>query len=254
MNWVLISVIVIIVGNIIAGHHRGFLRMVYSLVSWIIVMAFVLYATPYINTYLVEHTHIYERIQEHCAEQVRSSAQKKADQKAAEISDTDSEDAGETLENTDSTANDMEKTLAELGVNLPGSVLDRITEKTGDAANEFLETSGIYDEIAKEITNFVVKGIAVILAIIAAQIVVQIISQLLGIISHIPVLSGVNRTLGIFAGGIYGLMIVWIAFYIIALCSTSEIGGMLVSYIYESRLLTYLYENNLVLTLIMSFL
>lgn len=48
-------------------------------------------------------------------------------------------------------------------------------------------------------------------------------------------------------------MVVWIAFYVIALCSTSEVGGALISYIYESPFLTYIYENNLIVALIMMF-
>lgn len=239
MNWVLILVLLIIAINIISGYHRGFLRIVYSLVSWIIVMAFVLWATPFINTYLMEKTPVYGQIQQHCAEKVRESAQKTP----GEGTDTPADGSEE-----------AQKTIAQLGIQLPDTVLKHMTSKTGDVASEFLEASGVYDEIANEIAEFVVEGIAVILAIIAAQLLVHALSQLLGIVSHIPVLSGINRTLGIFAGGLYGLIIVWIAFYIIALCSTSELGAAVVSYIYESRLLTYLYENNLILTLIVQFI
>ena len=63
-----------------------------------------------------------------------------------------------------------------------------------------------------------------------------------------------NFTMHIPKGAIYGFVVVWIAFYVIALCSTSEVGGALISYIYESPFLTYIYENNLIVTLIMMFL
>ena len=110
------------------------------------------------------------------------------------------------------------------------------------------------DEIAKQIAEFVVEGIAFLIALVAAWTIVHIIARMLRIVSRIPVLSGVNRTLGVFAGGIYGVILVWIGFYIVAVTSTSELGGMLVTYIYQSNLLKYLYENNAILTIVMNFL
>ena len=53
MNWVLLLVLLILGYNIIRGYRKGFLRIVYSLVSWVIVLTFVTVATPYINTYLM---------------------------------------------------------------------------------------------------------------------------------------------------------------------------------------------------------
>ena len=195
MNWVLLLVLLILGYNIIRGYRKGFLRIVYSLVSWVIVLTFVTVATPYINTYLMEHPPLYEKIVE----------------------------------------ND-------------------IFEKTGNMAGEIIEQSGLYDEIAKQIAEFVVEGIAFLIALVAAWTIVHVIARALRIVSRIPVLSGVNRTLGVFAGGIYGLILVWIGFYMIAVTSTSEMGSALVACIYQSRLLKYLYENNVILTLIMNFL
>ena len=54
MNWVLLLVLLILGYNIIRGYRKGFLRIVYSLVSWVIVLTFVNVATAYINTYLME--------------------------------------------------------------------------------------------------------------------------------------------------------------------------------------------------------
>ena len=53
MNWVLLLVLLILGYNIIRGYRKGFLRIVYSLVSWVIVLTFVTVATPYINTCLL---------------------------------------------------------------------------------------------------------------------------------------------------------------------------------------------------------
>ena len=224
MNWVLLLVLLILGYNIIRGYRKGFLRIVYSLVSWVIVLTFVTVATPYINTYLMEHTTLYEKIEQQCSEQIKRSVEEKQ----------------RSIQNESSPDNQK---LSQFGIMLPDSVVNDIFEKTGNMAGEIIEQSGLYDE-----------GIAFLIALVAAWTIVHVIARALRIVSRIPVLSGVNRTLGVFAGGIYGLILVWIGFYMIAVTSTSEMGSALVACIYQSRLLKYLYENNVILTLIMNFL
>lgn len=231
MNWVLIIVMLTLIFSVIEGYRKGLLRIVYSLVSWIIVLVFVSWATPHINQYLLENTSIYEQVAAHCEESVRQTAKMQ----------------------TDAGMDEKKSELMDLGVNVPSSVIEGILENTSGVADEFLEESGIYDQIAAGLANFVVEGIAFVIALVLAWIFVHVISQILGIVSHIPVLKGINRFLGLFAGGIQGLLTVWVAFYIIALCSTGEVGKALISYIHENQFLTFLYENNLVLTMILKF-
>ncbi len=231
MNWLLVVVLAVLALCIMNGYHRGFLRMVYSLVSWIIVLAFVTWATPYINSYIRENTGIYQEIESRCEERIRESAKGKTEEQIQENA-----------------------SLADLGFSLPDSVTEKILSGTTQAAGELIENSGIYEAVAGGVADFIVEGISFFVAMVAASLLVHIISQLLGTVSRIPILRGANRTLGLFAGALYGLVLVWIAFYIVALCATSEAGKDMIALIYQSRLLTYLYENNAVLTLIMYFL
>jgi len=231
MNWVLIIVLLLLIWEMMRGYQRGFLRTIYSLVSWLIVLVFVMWATPYIDTYLLEHTSLYETIETHCADEVRRTAENNTEQAVGQNAGNES--------------------LAELGINLPEGVLNDILETTGAAADEFLESSGVYEQVAKGMAGFIVEGISFFIALIAAWILVHFISRFLGIVSKIPIIHGINKILGIFAGGIYGFILVWIAFYLIALSSTSELGGVLVSYIYQNPLLQFLYENNLVISIMM---
>ena len=102
--------------------------------------------------------------------------------------------------------------------------------------------------------DFILNGISFFIAFAVGMIVLHFFSGILGIVSRIPIIRGINKYLGTVAGAIYGFVVVWIAFYVIALCGTSEVGGALISYIYESPFLTYIYENNLIVALIMMFL
>ena len=128
--------------------------------------------------------------------------------------------------------------------------MNNISEKTADLAGEALDASGIYAQVSVGMADFILNGISFFIAFAVGMIVLHFFSGILGIVSRIPIIRGINKYLGTVAGAIYG----WIAFYVIALCSTSEVGGALISYIYESPFLTYIYENNLIVALIMMFL
>ena len=236
MNWLLIIVLVVIALNVMQGYRRGLLRMAYSMVSWIIVWVLVAWATPYISNYIINNTGIYQQIAEHCEEVIQQTAAEKAETQITGA-------AGQT-----------EEQLAGLGIKLPENVLSNIVKQSTESADTFLAESGIYSELANSLARFVVQGISFLIASVFAGFVVQMLSRVLGIVSHIPIIHGVNRTAGLFAGGIYGMFLVWIAFYIIALFSTSETGRTLISYIYQSRFLTMLYENNPIVSLVLYFL
>ena len=222
MNWLLIIIVLLLALCVVNGYRKGFLRMMYSMVSWVIMFALVTWATPYINTFLRNNTSIYQTIATYCEQQIQEKTEKQIEQETAavtgEVADETQPAAGQQAGGVEQN-NGQPADLTKLGVKLPDSVMNNISEKTADLAGEALDASGIY-----------------------------------GIVSRIPIIRGINKYLGTVAGAIYGFVVVWIAFYVIALCGTSEVGGALISYIYESPFLTYIYENNLIVTLIMMFL
>lgn len=52
MNWLLILVVLLVAGNIVWGFFRGFLRVVYSMAAWILILVFVTFATPYVADWM----------------------------------------------------------------------------------------------------------------------------------------------------------------------------------------------------------
>ena len=241
MNWVLMAVLLTLTISAIVGYNSGMLRIAYSLVAWILVLMFVAWATPHINLYLLEKTSVYEKIEAHCEESVRLSANERVEQTQQQQAEGLTDEI------------EQEDALGTLQMSIPDTVVDGILEKTTGATEDFLEERGIYTAIAQHLANFVVEGIAILIALVMAWILVHLISQILGIVSRIPVIKGVNRVLGLFAGVIYGLLLVWLGFYVVVLGSTGEIGQVIVSYIYDNPFLTFLYENNLVIAFILKY-
>lgn len=229
MNWLLILVILLWAFFIVRGYKKGILRMAYSLVSWLVILLIVIWATPYVNDFLIEKTSIDTRIEESSKEQLSEM-----------VKGADGDPEGE----------NNQETLASLGLKLPEPLVEAMFEDD-DIADSVLEKTGIYDKISHQISTWAMKGIAFVLTLIVIALLSRLLLRVIKLIEDAPVIGTVNHLLGVILGTIKGLVVLWVVFAIIALNAASTTGLMLVSYIYESKFLTIIYENNLVLTILL---
>ena len=66
MNWLLVLTVLFVAANIVWGFYRGFLRVLYSMVAWIVILVAVSWLSPYVANYLTEHTRLDTYIEEGC--------------------------------------------------------------------------------------------------------------------------------------------------------------------------------------------
>lgn len=244
MNWLLIIVILIIAWNIAIGYNRGFLRIIYSLLAWVLVVGISTAATPYVKEVLQQNTDIEAKIEQNVKDSLKEKVESESNiQKEQLKSNVD-----------DSLQQSQEyQILQQLEIELPQPAIDKLFDSSADTAGEMIEQSGIYDGIASQIASMAMDGIAYVITFILVGIVCTILSQALKIIERIPIISGINKWFGIAAGTLKGFVIVWIFMAIAAMSCTSGFGKSMISYIYESPFLKFIYENNLILKLIMLF-
>lgn len=241
MNWLLIIVILVLAGNIVWGFSRGFLRVIYSMLAWIAILVFVTWATPYVANVLTEKTNIDNRIESNL------------DEKLHELVIGDTNGQKEDREPDVQNPGPGKKNYRDLQMKLPDAVTNKLFD-TNKIADQILEGSGAYDVVAGRATDLVMRVISFVLVLLIAVISFHLLSVVLKVVEKLPLIGGINRLLGLFAGLVKGILIIWLAFAIIAMAGTTDIGIALISYIYESPLLIWVYENNFVLTLLMTFL
>ena len=237
MNWVLIVVLLIMTLSVIWGYKKGFIHIAYSLVAGLLALLFVSWAMPHINHYVLENTSLYEKLETSIEEAITQRANEQTQEEIDE-----NQNKGED-----------EDEITSLGIKLPEAISRDILEKLKGTTDEFLENNGVYAALAKNMAELVIKGISFLTALVVAWILIQVVSKLLGVVAKIPIIKGANHTLGLLAGGVSGLILVWILFCVVALSTTSEFGATVVANIYDNRLLTYLYENNGILQVILLF-
>lgn len=235
MNGLEITVIIIFAIFGITGYITGFLRMVYSLAAWILVLVFVTFVTPYAAYFLETNTGLKSEIEEKCINYISEMAEERI------------------IEGAESYGNEQQQKY-ENSFFLPESIIEEITGSAGEKIGEIIAESGIYEEIAEQIAHYIIKGIAFFITLLLAGIIVFWISHVLNLVSHIPAIQGPNKILGAAVGIFKGLVLVWLMFYIFELFGTNESGRQFLQYIDESLFLSFLYEHNILLQILKIFL
>ena len=231
MNWLLVGVLFVLICCSIKGYRKGLLRVVFSLVSFFLSLVFVMWITPYISNFLEKNTQIYLVLQEKCEESLRGSTEDEIEEEG----------------------NNRSEQLEIAGIILPKKLQEQLLGEGIEVADDLLESTGIYTKLANNLAHFIVSGISFFIAWMIAFLLLHLISGILNLVSHLPIIHGMNKALGIGAGFIEGLFYVWLFFCLITICCTSDFGKIMTRFIDESAFLTYLYNHNVLLQIWMYF-
>lgn len=232
MNWLVIVVLLVLIAYTVQGYRRGMLRVLYSLLGLVVTILFVAWSTPYISKLLKENTQIYQYIEEKCEEQVREKTRE-------DISNKSQEDTN---------------LLEQYGITIPEALQDTLLEKVQEGSDHILESTGAYTAMAQRLAEFAVDAIAFLIALIICAILLHFVGKAIDVVSRIPVLKGANQILGLAAGLLQGLIMVWIFCYFITATQAFPFGQQLMTLVRSSDLLTILYENNMVVYVVSIFL
>ncbi|MDD6492378.1 MAG: CvpA family protein [Firmicutes bacterium] len=162
MNWLLIILVLLAAGNMVWGFEKGFIRVMYSMLGWVVVLALAVWMTE-----------------------------------------------------------PMEKWLNSM--------------------------SAVHGTISGTFAAFFA-------ALILTKLILLLLVRLMDLIAKLPLLKETNRFLGVLAGAGKGLLEVELVMLLITLGRNTEIGILMVNWIYESPVLTILYENNVVRMAVMALL
>jgi len=224
MNLLLIAVLILFAGNIIWGYKKGFLRVAYSLVAWILCLAIVSWVSPLVSDLIVSATEVDTTLQQEITTKLQ-----------------------DVVENAD------------VEIKLPEVISSKIlgiesAQVEGTTINEILQQTGTYAEVAAKLAKLVINAVSFLVVFILAKVALAIVDRVLGFIHKLPLIGHADKFLGIAAGALKALIITWVIMAVVALLATTESGATVVSAIYGSQPLVWLYENNIILNLMLSFI
>lgn len=104
--------------------------------------------------------------------------------------------------------------------------------------------------IAGAVAQLVVNIIAFVLIVIICKIAIRLIGNTLNIFTKLPVIKQFNRLGGAVAGGLIGIVILYIAFALMVAFAPLGSDSKVVTEIENSHLASEMYNNNILLNLI----
>lgn len=212
MNWLLIGVAVFLTICAFNGYRVGFVKKLFTTLSFVITIVAASALTPYISDFLINSTTVYDSIKESTTQILQVTP------------DNDNNSEVQTVDS----------------IKLPSIVKNMITE----GGEKQSITESIYDYIGTKLADTIIKAISFAAAFIVITIVLRTTVFTLDIIANLPIIKGINQYAGLLLGAGEGIIIVWLLFLIIAIMGNNEFGSLMTKYIDDSKFLSFIYNNN----------
>lgn len=224
-NWLAIAVGIYLLGMVLYGHYRGFIRLAVSVFALIAALSIVHMAMPKVTEYLKENTAIRQNLTENM-------------KKASGLGGT--EDGQAPAEDGLPSA---QRIIIE-GLDLPQSLKDALIENNNSEVYDLLGVNAFADYVGSYLADMILNTVGFVILFAAVYLAIRLIVRWLDLIARLPILSGMNKIAGALLGGIQGLLFLWILCLVVTACSGTAWGMEVVRQIEASKWLSFLYEHN----------
>lgn len=225
-NWLSVIVGVYLIGMVLYGHHRGFIRLVVSMLALVLSLTIVRVSLPAVTGYLKENTGLQQTISESMKKSIGLQAEEGSDETTSEVPS-------------------VQRTVIEK-LDLPQTMKNALIENNNSEMYQMLGVQAFTDYIGSYLANKILNSVGFVILFAAVYVAMKLIVGWLDIISRLPILSGINKIAGALMGGIQGLVFVWLACILITAFSGTSWGLMLSQQIEASKWLSYLYSHNFI--------
>lgn len=226
LNPLMIGVLIIIIGTTIHGYRKGFLKILISILSLVLTIWLVAVVTPYISTYLVEHTGLYDAMKNRVAESLAEDN--------ARLDNTIPENQTETINSYE----------------VPNAVKTTLINNNTEPTYTKLAVTVFEDYVSSFLARLIINIAAFVCTFIMITVFLRMTFFSLELISKIPIIKGLNKLIGLVAGFAEGILIVWVFFLFITIFAGGVWGSLLFMMIDDNILLSTLYNTNILLKII----
>lgn len=244
MNWLLVGVIAVILLMIIRGYQKGFIQMALSIFALFLSIVITGFLGPIFSDSLCGSQIIMDYMTEQVNEGLRVE---ETLNKTIDLATGQS-----TAGNTKLTGTMQEMVVRQLG--LPESMNVSMLEGAANVVNKAgkVTAKNFADYLCGEIAKLVIQGITYITIFIIVRTILKIVISGCDVVEKCPSIKDLNELAGAFLGGIGGLLVVWVGFLLLLALSSTQIGLQCYQDINKSQILSFLYNNNLLLKWILA--
>lgn len=229
-HWLETAVAVYLIGMVLYGHYRGFIRLAVSLASLAAALLVVWAVMPYATDWIKNNTGLYESM--------KAGIEQTAGFTQLEGEPDEPSDEGLAIE----------------GLELPEQIKRLLSENKTAEDYGSLGAEALQDYVGSYLADIMLRILVFVVLFLAIFILLRVLVFWLDLIAKLPILSGLNQIAGAVLGGLEGLVFVWIGCMILTLASGTGLGGQIMSQVDISPWLSWLYENNLLSYLVLGLL
>lgn len=229
-HWLETAVAVYLIGMVLYGHYRGFIRLAVSLVSLAAALLVVWAVMPYATDWIKNNTGLYESM--------KAGIEQTAGFTQLEGEPDEPSDEGLAIE----------------GLELPEQIKRLLSENKTAEDYGSLGAEALQDYVGSYLADIMLRILVFVVLFLTIFILLRVLVFWLDLIAKLPILSGLNQIAGAVLGGLEGLVFVWIGCMILTLASGTGVGGQIMSQVDISPWLSWLYENNLLSYLVLGLL
>lgn len=226
-NWLLIIVIVIIGGYALYGRHKGFIKTVFSLFSIIAALILTVWISPIVSKQVQQNDKIMSFTTNKVTKVVvtNNKDKTKVNKKSGQITYINK-------------------------LPFPKAVKTALIENNNSDMYTAMAVNSFKEYISSSISRIIINAAVFILIMLIAIIVLSVLCEALNIISKLPIINGLNKTAGLFAGLLQGFIIVWIGCIALTMFSSTKFVQSIFEIINKNTFLSLIYNNNLFLKFI----
>ncbi len=226
----LTAVLIVLIMGAVKGYKRGFLRLAVWFAGLIAVLFIVTKISPYVSDFLIKNTSLYSNVRQKIITVYEN-------QNSQELPD-------------DTLHGDAKENEVIDSFGFPDLITNSIKTNNTSEIYEKLAVTLFKDYIAGYLSSLSIKAGTFVSLFIILAIVQFIIIIAIRILEKIPVLRTFNRLLGMATGITLSLVFIWIFFIAVMMFFANSFGGWVFAQVKASRILTYLFNNNILFELI----
>lgn len=225
MNWLLIVVAAILIGYAFNGRRRGFIRTVFALFSTIIALMLTIWISPVISKQLQENNKVRGFITEKVEKVITFKDQ------------------------GDKTSEQVEFINK---LPMPKAIKHTLVENNTVDVYKAMAVNSFKEYISNSISRIIINAGSFLIVMVIIMIGLALLCEALNIISKLPIINGLNKSAGLLAGLLQGIVIVWIGCVFLTVLGGTKLGQSIFEMINENTFLSIIYDNNLLLNFIVN--
>lgn len=220
MNWLAVCVVLFIILMTLAGAKRGFVKTVMSFASVLITLLLVSFVREPVAEALKEHTQLYSDIESGIGEFIDGQISTAAGSQSL-----------------------AEDTVIE-SLPIPQILREALQKDNSQSVYQQLGVSNAAEYITAWLAGLAFQAICYVLTFVGVWLLLRILTLVLDLISRLPGIHQLNSLAGGVCGLLLALITVWIGGILVTAFATAQWGREALLLIEESPLLSFLYNNN----------